>query len=163
MILYHPIATPVGLLFTFRHPFAVIRRIWPIIINSLNTMVDCRTSAHIGKKVFKFCPAFGYKNSTAAVIFKPLTLRIFASLSHTFPYSVFWTSLAMAQLSMFNIQRFVSFESQATTGSRFTATKFISQYDSGIAAIAKTKPASLAEGINVNFLFYQEPSKFLSN
>lgn len=137
-----PVLSGVSHLFRASSPTAVIRRVRPIIINSVYRMFFRWSDAHICHESLKRTfPTVANINPSAAVIAKIFISWVFASANHINPDSV----SSGTRKPMFNIAWTSVFfaYSRATATSAYTANKAASMYSPYCSAFAFARKITL--------------------
>lgn len=123
-------------LFCVGCPFAVIRRVWSAVVNSLNCVFTAWALAHIIQKIFKLQPSFANDNPARSIQSIASVFGIFASGDHSSPNRVFGrAALIMGKVAFGNG---VSLQTATTFG--FSASKLIRSDNRLISTTAFAKP-----------------------
>lgn len=132
------------ILFGAGSPTTIFRRIWPIIVDTINAVFGARARAHIRIEILeRVQPTFAHGNTARAPIWVVLAGRIAATISQSAPCAV----LRGTRHSMLARPLSVSdgnFLSPTTTTFGISSAQAISIYNYNIAAIATATPIDFA-------------------
>lgn len=112
-----------------RCPSRVLRRIWPIVINPVQTIQRTGSRANIGEKRFEILPSFADKDTASAIVFILGSLRIRTALPHAHEHLIF--------TPMFLCARPMNHDVTSTTG---YALQYRTTHNSFIATNATAQP-----------------------
>jgi len=84
------IASSISRVFLGRYPTAILRRVWSLIVNSINLMRIGGTSTHVSKEGFKtILPAIANGNTSTSIARIVKSIRIMATPFNSRPNSIF--------------------------------------------------------------------------
>lgn len=129
-------------------PDAVFGRIVSIVVSAFNGVRKRRTRPHVLKEVSEgLKPPVANRNTPPAIVFIVGPVRVLASLSHIFPYSI--SSRTLHPVFAVPIGRTLAMEAAAAFG--MTAYQALAQYLRIGPAVASTEPiGALPVGLRAN-------------
>ncbi len=131
-------------LFGLGRPAAIPWRVWAIVVNAIQAMIDRWSWSHIGKKVLKRCsPSFANSDSTSTVSRVGAIVRFVTANVRLSPGMILRTA-RQAMFSRCYLGRFAcTFSLQAPTTLRFSRTEVACRGNRCIAARTPTLPKGI--------------------
>lgn len=124
-------------------PAAVAWLVITIVVHPVNGVQRRWPMAHIGKEIFKSQPTVTNFDSSPAIVFPMIAMRVSATSQHSGPYHIFGLCFAVARGPMSESQSSCDhFSAEASTTSCVSPTKTFSQGQYFFAAYTSAKPRS---------------------
>jgi len=129
------VPTIVGL-FSLGGPLAVLRRVWTIVVNTLNRMFRTGPWSHVGIENGEVVPSWVHSDSAFAIIVIPMVVRVTTSLAQVCP-DVIFRSICHSVLGD-QSQHVLS--AQAPTALSEAASETCAKYDRLASTVTLAKP-----------------------
>ena len=133
---YQRIATSILQLFSAGRPSTVVFTIPKLVVMTIQFMEWRRATTHVSKKFRKFFPFVTDGNTTTAIMFKTLTVRIQRTTNHPLPSHILWSSPGASTVPVFSSLSF-----QTPARHRVPHLQIVRMGNSARPAIASAKPS----------------------
>lgn len=133
---YQRIATSILQLFSAGRPSTVVFTIPKLVVMTIQFMEWRRATTHVSKKIRKFFPFVTDGNTTTAIMFETLAIRIQRTINHALPSHILRSSPGASTVPVFSSLSF-----QTPARHRMPHLQIVRMGDSARPAIASAKPS----------------------
>lgn len=147
-------------------PFAILRRVRAIDIDTVNRVTRRRFSPHISEKVFvsslKCVPSPADANSPGSIMFKISKVGVRAPSAHRTPCSIFWRHLA-ATFTVLKVSLATKCSSVTATTHSFSSVEVTSIDNASGSALAPHSPKRTAIASASDKMSYRQTTKLFTD